>query len=258
MRVPAFVWSPRGSSGSSSSRIPTASRGSVYAGLMHHVDWLTTFVQLARGSGSSGSDSDTPLDVDGVEQWSAIVGAASTPPRVELVLDLPHNTSCAGKPCGDPGVAALSGLNASSSAGDGGEGVDAARLMHGVVAVRAGDLKLLMTVGNDTWYDPHLMAASCPFASFSTLCDIFVSHLGGSCSWSSFLFNISADPAERVNLYYEPEYVTHVARLHSRVSELMLAAPMEDFAVDDSSQHDAAAAAFERSGGYVVPWGCPA
>ena len=238
VRVPAFVWSPRPASTSSYSRIPAGARGTTYAGLMHHVDWLPTFVALAHGA-------HVP-DVDGVDQWTAIVGKAS-PPRTELVLDLPRNASCAGRPCGDKH--------------DDDDALSRARDMHGVVAIREGDLKLILLVGNDTWYDPHTMTASCPYTAFSTLCDTFVTRLSGSCAWQSFMFNISADPDERNNLIHEPHHAEHSMRLHTRASELMLSGYVsgyEDDLMSDSTERERAGAAFESAGGYVVPWGCAA
>ena len=105
------------------------------------------------------------------------------------------------------------------------------------------------------------MTASCPYTAFSTLCDTFVTRLSPSCEWQSFLFNISADPDERVNLIHEPHHAEHSARLHARVSELMLSgyvADYEDDQMNDGDERARAREAFDAADGYVVPWGCSA
>jgi len=78
LRVPAFVYATH-----SASLIPSSSRGGTYSGLMHHVDWLTTFAALA-----SIDVTDDP-DLDGKNQWSAIAGAGSVrSPRNEIAFAL--------------------------------------------------------------------------------------------------------------------------------------------------------------------------
>ena len=73
---------------------------------------------------------------------------------------------------------------------------------------------------------------------------------------STFLFDIDADPHERHNLYFDPEYkklgAELVAELHATFEDEYWH-PTYDFA---SPKTDEAMLAFGASGGYVAPWGC--
>lgn len=81
LRVPGFVYSS--GSGAATSLIPSASRGRAYRGLMHHVDWLTTFASLA------GASVDDDPALDSIDQWQAIVSVDAVPsPRDEIVFAL--------------------------------------------------------------------------------------------------------------------------------------------------------------------------
>jgi len=78
--VLGFVYSS--DSGAAAGLIPSASVGSSYTGLMHHVDWLSTFATLAD---VTVDDSD----VDGVDQWSAIAGDGDVSSPRDEVRSLP-------------------------------------------------------------------------------------------------------------------------------------------------------------------------
>lgn len=79
IKVPAMVYAP--------GYIYGETAGSEYHGLMHHVDWLATFLFLA------GADEDT-LDknqYDSVNQWDAITGKSSDAPRQSIWFGLGKN-----------------------------------------------------------------------------------------------------------------------------------------------------------------------
>jgi len=81
VRVPGVVYSP--------TLIPDARRGAAYDGLMHHVDWLATFVGLGGGNA-------TALDptYDSVDHWAHISGASSTAsPRSTIIFAASANTA---------------------------------------------------------------------------------------------------------------------------------------------------------------------
>ena len=60
LKVPAFVYAPGRVQG-----------GSSYEGLLHHVDWMATFLSLA-GSSLEGCD-----DCDSLDHWDGIAAGSS-------------------------------------------------------------------------------------------------------------------------------------------------------------------------------------
>ena len=75
--------------------IPLERRGTTYDGLMHGADWFPTLGSVA------GYDLNGTLELDGVSQWSAIVGTSKASPRTEVVLgNATDLCSESGKHCG--------------------------------------------------------------------------------------------------------------------------------------------------------------
>ncbi|KAH8063030.1 sulfuric ester hydrolase [Aureococcus anophagefferens] len=80
LRVPGVVYSP--------TLIPARRRGAAYAGLMHHVDWLATFVALGGGDAA-----DLDPSYDSVDHWAHIAGRVSGAPRDTIVFAASGDTA---------------------------------------------------------------------------------------------------------------------------------------------------------------------
>ena len=80
VRVPGVVYSP--------TLIPPNRRGASYSGLMHHVDWLATFVALGGGNA-------TALDptFDSTDHWEHIAGRERGSPRTTIIFAASANTA---------------------------------------------------------------------------------------------------------------------------------------------------------------------
>jgi hypothetical protein len=63
--------------------LPQSMVGGTWNGMMHAVDWYTTFADLAGAS----TDNTGPVPVDGYKMWSAISTNASSP-RNEMVINI--------------------------------------------------------------------------------------------------------------------------------------------------------------------------
>ena len=237
VRVPAFVYAP--------SLLPKARQGKSYAGLMHHVDWLATFVRLAGGDAGN-------LRAAGYasrDQWDAIVAGptymSNNTVRDEILFDLPQNAS----------FKFLDG-------GNGAHAEDNLYEWHGVVALRHGDFKLLYTAGNETWFPDEMRSDTCPYYAFSDTCATNLENLDADCAWGNYMFDLSTDPYEKHNLYHQPEHQDRRKRLEARAFEMLgeyAGAFNKDVAFGTTSETwSAAREAFYAAGDYVVPWGCDA
>ena len=136
---------------------------------------------------------------------------------------------------------------------------------HGVVAVRRGDLKLLYTVSNETWFAPHTNTDLCPRYALVSQCETNTA-LSSTCEWSDYPFNVSSnsggDPMEQHNLYYDTNYAADLASLKSYVEELLSEMKsLDDPYASRESQvlaKTTAQKAYYDAGDWVVPWGCAA
>ena len=164
IHVNAFIHSPL---------IPVASRGTSYGGLFHVSDWLPTLV-----TGAMKTDPFMlPADLDGVDQWHAIIGAQGAGdaayPRTEIL----HNID-------------LWSLEIYGNV---------TKLTTPIQALRVGDMKLVMGQDASKHYTP--VESSCPegigycMPSYESTDD---------CSYEYgnevYLYNITADEAETTNL----------------------------------------------------------
>ena len=123
-----------------------------------------------------------------------------------------------------------------------------------VIVYRRRDLKLMTNTTDDHWYDPDATYASSCAARQCKQDDRF--DLGHAwCNWTSFLFNVTADPFERTNLFHEPAYTSIVKDLLGRVRIIHDNQWWQNpsWGLEDV---DAANGVFEDAGGYVAPWGC--
>ncbi|KAH8050786.1 sulfuric ester hydrolase [Aureococcus anophagefferens] len=67
-----------------SSLLPAGRRGAAYGGLVHHVDWLQTFVSLAGGADLRDEDPT----YDSLDVWSHVTGAGGGASRDTVVFSL--------------------------------------------------------------------------------------------------------------------------------------------------------------------------
>jgi arylsulfatase A-like enzyme len=229
VRVPAFVYAP--------GHIPKARQGTSYNGMMHHVDLLTTFYGLGGGDVASLKANETNLDGD--DHWSAIKGDAAGP-RNELVLNLPRSKV---------------GLNAYSNDDEG-------------VALRVGKYKLLLNHPYDYWFSPNpgpdhhnatmMMAAECKYDWYGIAIE------NPDCDFQNFLFDLEADPTERVNLFGHADYLDTQAEMLARADKLLLSTEGDYGDIlariyakeQNSSDLKSARAAWESYNGFAVPWEC--
>lgn len=80
VKVPGLVYSP--------TLLPAKRRGQTFKGLMHHVDWLATFMDVAGGH-------QTALDpnVDSVSQWQHLTGAETGSARDTIIFAASADTA---------------------------------------------------------------------------------------------------------------------------------------------------------------------
>lgn len=214
VRLPAFVYAP--------GILTSNQTGTKYHGLMHHVDWYTTFLSLAKYSKTELWNA-----LDGVDHWDAI-GGVSPAPRKEIVLDLSS-------------VAVINHTRLEMG------------FEYAVIAYIYAEMKLLQNVPNDIWYHPN---TTYPSTCVGRTCKMSGWMNGDSeCGWSNFLFNLTEDPYERNNLYYDPAFAAVRRDLMSRVEERYVKEHIQSVSWGDDAI-DRASKAFREAGDYVVPWGC--
>lgn len=159
-----------------SNLLPAARAGGTYVGMMHVMDWHATLRDLAGARDKDGFPSD------GVDQWTAITSEGPSP-RTEFLLNI--------DPCSGHGAC------------EGGE-----------AAYRMGDWKLLVNVSADTWYpvptsDAERQAQRTTSGRTSASGGVVWE---GATATASYLFNITADPTEKTDLYAQnPSVVAEIA-----------------------------------------------
>ncbi|XP_031561188.1 arylsulfatase B-like [Actinia tenebrosa] len=146
-------------------------KGVVCKELLHVTDWYPTLTHLAGCSDKNDA-------IDGVDVWKTIAYDQPSP-RTEILhnIDLPNNATSA------PGY----------------EGI----------AVRMGDMKLMLNVPNSTWYIPPEMKDD------TTCCKTD----GTTTVITEALYNITADPTERTDL--SSKYPDLVHKMKDRVQYYM-------------------------------------
>ena len=224
IRVPAFVYAPKLLTGDVV--------GTSFHGLMHHVDLMPTLYGLAGGDVATLLAADP--DIDGMDMWGAIKGEEASP-RKELVLNLPRSkTWTVGESKTDEGV-----------------------------ALRVGNYKLLLNHVVDTWFSPSpgadhkkaysMMSSICKY-SFYTL-----DENAGDCVYTNFLFDLSTDPHERINLWEDPAFDAVRKALIARAEELARTQPtdygkivVKYFERPPTDPN----IAFAANDDFACPWGC--
>ena len=221
VRIPAFVYGP--------GLIPDAAVGRTYSGLMHHVDWLPTFVSVAGGH-------VPPDDLDGIDQWAALrdVALPQDGPRDEIVFDI-----------------SLASMNKSN-------GLDEAPVdmrvpyVDGVVAYRYREMKLLRRHTDDVWYAPSTKWKPNCTAQYCQMNKEY--EIVHRCGWDTFLFNLTEDPEERNNLVLDANLLKLRSELETRVRRHYQKGYYQP--LDKESRSTTLANhAFFKAGGVVAPWG---
>ena len=232
IRVPGFIYAP--------GMLPSKVQGTTYAGLMHHVDWMATFLSLAGADWDSIASED---DLDGVDQWAAITGEFTNnqtqddfalrgsdmrSPRNEVVFDI--NLIQVENHVRTP-----------------------VAYKDAVIAYRYNDYKLLLNAADDKWYEPSKDYSDTCTGSFCKQVLQFNPAYAENCSWGAYLFDLRRDPYEHHNLIDELPQVR--AELEYRV-RLHYEASYVQYASWSSEATDAAHEAFLGASQYVVPWQC--
>ena len=117
-----------------------------------------------------------------------------------------------------------------------------------------GDLKLLRRSAHDGWYSASRQyGANC--SAHACLPNSQPLDAGRGCAWQTYLFNVTADPTEAVNLADDARYASALGALDARVRELYEEEYYQplDFVSQESIE---ANEAFYLAGGWVVPFGC--
>lgn len=200
VRVPAFVYAP--------GVIPKSSQGTVYHGLMHHVDWLKTI-----HTGINGFQVDE-YKSDSIDHWAAMLAGDTDSDPYQLRQSIYYSLS------------------------------------EDYAAVRWGDMKIISNMYNSSWYgDKRETANALMCIANNDLMDT-----------SNFLFNITADPFERHNLYYDGNYADILLELQGNIASVVAAEmyrPSRIFSsMPNSGQGNLTETQFHLAGGYVVPWDC--
>jgi arylsulfatase A-like enzyme len=173
VRVPAFLHSPL---------LPTAARGATLATLVHVSDWLPT---LAFGlQGSSSSSAALSGVFDGVDQWAAIRLAGSSG---SLSVTAAPRTAL------ECGMDYLEGSVVSNGAGSTVIAATDIKNVAGCLVSVAGEyaFKLLWNQENVGWTEPSGENAPIDF-----------NHTAASSRYGAYLFDVSTDPYETINLLW--------------------------------------------------------
>ncbi|RUS91680.1 hypothetical protein EGW08_000506 [Elysia chlorotica] len=165
-----------------------------YDGLMHAVDWFPTIAEAA------GLKYDDP-EMDGVSLWKSII-KLSPSPRTEIVYNLDNKTIPE----------------------------------EGHAAIRVGEMKLIVGIPGlfNSWYKPEEeWDEPLPKTDYSDMDELFGEMVEKRPDWKLYrgLFNLSADPYEHTNLYWQhPDIVRKLeTRLHYHYSRMVPA----DYPPDD-------------------------
>ena len=214
IRVNAFIHSPL---------IATEVRGTTYHGLVHVSDWMPT---ILYGMLHVAPDA-LPTDLDGIDQWKHMISPEIFAPDAYPRQEVLHNID-------------LWSLDTSFK--------NVSLLETPVAALRMGDWKLVMGQDASGWYQPHQGGCAggqgyCPPTYEST----------DDCNYRyhqmTYLFNITEDPMESVNL----------AHTHSEVASKMKdrldyhISTMVDPAYRSSAYHEAYSA-WIKNGYFIGPF----
>ena len=238
----------------STSLLPTAVRGSTWAGLAHTSDWLPTVIEGIFGLQLDGADArdGATRPVDGFNLWPAIATAGESP-RAEVITQVSNRFW------------------------------DTTEQGHGGMAIRVGDMKLLVGYpGDDTWQPVAPLAADAvPFGKSGGVIEHAAhatapsfpealrydadghalgegkntSLCGGTKTQTAYcLYNVVKDPAERHDLAGDPSTAPLAQSMLAKLVAAAKTGPPIAKITDDTKGVDAAiCAAMAENGGYVEP-----
>ena len=163
--------------------LPDTVKGTEYNGLFHITDMFATIIAV--------TGHDVPPNVDGVDQWDALQGLAE-PPRTEIIHNIDYWTF--------PTPTTSSTLD---------------MMKRPRAALRQGDMKLILHHWQLPWSSPPTASEDSAKPLNQGVVDCGTPPEGNlPIDW---LFNITADPEERVNLFNEPEYAELVGSMRAKV-----------------------------------------
>ena len=181
IRVPGFIYAP--------GMLPSKVQGTTYAGLMHHVDWMATFLSLAGADWDSIASED---DLDGVDQWAAITGEFTNNQTQDDFALRDRRYA----------LAAQRGRVRYQPHSGGEPRAHARRYENAVIAYRYNDYKLLLNAADDKWYEPS--------KDYSDTCEELLQAgppvqlgLRPELFMGAYLFDLRRDPYEHHNLIDE-------------------------------------------------------
>lgn len=197
--------------------------GSEYVGLMHHADWLSTIVEGIAGGTVDDNSSDS------INHWAAIVEQDAKGSEGSDIYELRDTIIFT--------------------------------LDSGYAALRYKDMKLMYQLYNSSWFNVGYNAASHEDVAWDTDDNdheneqLFCEQADEDGVYN-FMFNITADPSEKVNLYDVEGY--------SEVQQELLAMYAETYAEQfytptypfGTTETNETLTMFYQHGGYAVPWGC--
>ena len=122
-------------------------------------------------------------------------------------------------------------------------------------AIRRGPLKLLRSVANASWFETGWDSVAESEARGAVAANACNGEIADGAP--AMLFDLDADPNERVNLGRHEDYADELAKLNRHAGNLYATQwPGAPTYPHDAPETIEAAAAFHGSGGYIVPWGC--
>ena len=196
-------------------------RGARYAGLVHHVDWLPTLARLA------GRDLDAAaLGLDGLDLWDEIsIGAPATAAAASanrtLVFDLSDE--------------------------------------RGFV-LRVGDLKYMTSEPRAGWYLPPVAHADDDggaWTNASARNATVAACTNTSAPGAAWLFNVTADPTESVNLIAVGAYASHARAIAAEAARRYDTEYVARFFPYGGALSRYVRRVFMEHDQFVYPWGCP-
>lgn len=196
----------------SSPLLPADSTGNTYSGLMHVSDWLPTIMHLAR--------IETPSDIDGVNQWHAIAAASTGVNKKSPRSEILHNVDYWRYPSVD----------------------SLQKMSNPRAAIRSSDMKLIV----HHWDMPKYVCPADTLDDGIDGLDDCAEPPGDDLE--NFLFNITADPTEEVNLF--SVYHEIAETLRERLDVIYNTTAMHPvWAATDSEAYKV----WDEAGG-IVPW----
>ena len=253
VRVPGFIYSLN------ASLVPSGVQGSTYAAPIHVTDWLPTLLDVGRVNASDGGvvSAATRDAWDGVSQWAALRGevagidaAGNGGPRGETLLSLSTWTTCCDA-VADDAATTCSGFLSDCSDQD---TAVVTRMASMRAAIRVGEMKLVLNEFEIPWFTSCADGTDVGGAATETAADGNAMDNCGDNPFSnitSFLFNLTADPTEEVNLFGDARFADARATLEGRLHYHQMREVQSIWQPESTT----AWSTWDANGGYITPWG---